>query len=133
MVKKFIKKIILGISLFSVQTLISFKYTLAQIKYTPLQKDAFGGIGKEISEKTSLAEFLSYAFELGLAICAALAVVMIVWGGVEYMLSESLFSKEEGRKKIRNAIYGLLLAVFSWLILYIINPSILDWSRFGPK
>jgi hypothetical protein len=131
MVKKFTKKIVLVISLFSVQTLISFKYTLAKLKYTPLEPNAFGGIGKEISEQTSLEDFLSYAFELGLAICAALAVVMIVWGGVEYMLSESMFSKEEGKKKIRNAIYGLLLAVFSWLILYIINPSILDWSRWS--
>jgi len=129
MVKKFTKKIILGISLFSIQVFISFKYTLAQIKYKPLEPDAFGG-AKPLTESTTLTGFLSEAFNLGLAICAALAVVMIVWGGVEYMLSESLFSKEEGRKKIRNAIYGLLLAVFSWLILYIINPSILDWSRW---
>lgn len=130
MVKKFTKKIILGISLFSVQTLISFKYTLAKLEYTPLEPNAFGG-AEPLTESTTLTTFLTEAFNLGLAICAALAVVMIVWGGVEYMLSESLFSKEEGRKKIRNAIYGLLLAVFSWLILYIINPSILDWSRWG--
>ncbi len=129
MVKNFTKKIAFIITLFLGQILISPKYILA-LQYKPLEPDAFGSISGPLTETTSLTTFLTEAFNLGLAICAALAVVMIVWGGVEYMLSESLFSKEEGKKKIRNAIYGLLLAVFSWLILYIINPSILDWSRW---
>lgn len=128
---KFInKKITSSISLFLGQVFLATK--VFALEYQPLVPDAFGAANK-LTKATTLTEFLTEAFNLGLAICAALAVVMIVWGGVEYMLSESVFSKDEGRKKIRNAILGLLLAVFSWLILYIINPSILNWERFDVK
>ena len=103
-------------------------FAVDKLEYQPLESRAFG---KELTSETTLSGFLSQAFSFGLAIAAALAVVMIVWGGVEIMLSESVFNKDDGKKKIQNAIYGLLLALFSWLILYTINPSILDWSFFN--
>jgi hypothetical protein len=93
------------------------------LEYTALEPGAFTGF--EASGETKLAQFLSQAFQFGLAIAAALAVIMIVWGGVEIMLSESVFKKDDGKKKIKDAIYGLLLALVSWLILYTINPDIL--------
>jgi hypothetical protein len=93
------------------------------LDYVPLEREAFTGF--DPSGETKLAQFLSQAFQFGLAIAAALAVIMIVWGGVEIMLSESVFKKDDGKKKIQDAIYGLLLALVSWLILYTINPDIL--------
>jgi hypothetical protein len=96
-----------------------------ELVYCPLEPDAFG---PELVGNTSLGGFLSQAFNFLLAAAAALSVIMIVWGGVEIMLSESVFSKDEGKKKIKNAIYGLLLALFSWLILYTINPDILNFN-----
>lgn len=99
------------------------------LEYVPLEKDAFKGFGSSISSGSGqLVEFLAQAFQFGLAIAAALAVIMIVWGGVEIMLSESLFKKEDGKKKIEDAIWGLLLALVSWLILYTINPTILNFQ-----
>jgi hypothetical protein len=96
------------------------------ITYTKLEPDAFSGFVD--SGGTDLAQFLAQAFQFGLAIAAALAVIMIVWGGVEVMLSESVFNKDNGKKKIKDAIYGLLLALVSWLILYTINPEILNFK-----
>lgn len=93
--------------------------------YQPLEPNAFG---TTMTTATNLGNFLSQAFSFGLAVAAALAVVMIVWGGVEIMLSDSVFNKDEGKKKIREAIYGLLLALVSWLILYTINPDILNFK-----
>jgi hypothetical protein len=93
--------------------------------YQPLVPNAFG---TTLTNTTSLGQFLSQAFQFGLALAAALAVVMIVWGGVEIMLSESVFKKEDGRKKIWDAIWGLGLALVSWLILYTINPDILNFK-----
>jgi hypothetical protein len=102
---------------------------LAVLTYQALEPNAFSTFSSTAgADATPLATFLSQAFQFGLAIAAALAVIMIVWGGVEYMLSESLFNKEDGRKKIYNAIIGLLLALVSWLILYIINPDILNFK-----
>lgn len=97
----------------------------AKLEYELLESKAFG---TEITKTASLGKFLSQAFNYGIAIAGVLAVVMIVWGGVEIMLSESVFSKDEGKKKIKNALIGLFLALFSWLILYIINPEILNFK-----
>ena len=98
------------------------------LTYQPLEGKAFENFGGVITEKTTLGQFLSQAFQFGLAIAAALAVVMIVWGGVEIMLSEAVTKKEDGKKKIWDAIWGLGLALVSWLILYIINPDILNFK-----
>jgi len=101
--------------------------TIGKIEYCPLECDAFKDFSAA-SGAGQLGQFLSQAFQFGLAMAAALAVVMIVWGGVEIMLSESLFKKEDGRKKINDAFWGLLLALVSWLILYTINPDILNFK-----
>jgi len=117
---KKISLLVLGIFIyqFSILPLKSLALT-----YQPLEGKAFEGFAP--TGATQLSVFLNQAFQFGLALAAALSVVMIVWGGVEIMLSESVFSKDDGKKKIKDAIYGLLLALVSWLILYIINPDIL--------
>lgn len=128
--KKFLnfKNVTLAISLFIWQfAILPVKSFAEAITYEPLEKNAFDGFG--ITDPTAnLGNFLSAAFNFLLAVAAALSVIMIVWGGVEIMLSESVFKKEDGKEKIKNAIYGLLLALFSWLILYIINPDILNFK-----
>lgn len=99
---------------------------LAAAPYKPLVPEVFSGL---TSTKTaSLGDFLSQAFQFGLAAAVALAVVMIVWGGAEIMLSESVFKKTDGKKRIQDALLGLCLALVSWLILYIINPEILNFK-----
>ncbi len=97
------------------------------LNYQPLEPGAFAGFDKA-ANSTDLGGFLSQAFQFGLAIAAALAVVMIVWGGVEIMLSDSVMKKTDGKQRIWDAIWGLLLALFSWLILYTINPDILNFK-----
>ncbi|MFA7252383.1 MAG: hypothetical protein WC027_00820 [Candidatus Paceibacterota bacterium] len=104
-----------------------FPIKLLALDYQPLEGDVFADFTTS-GTSSDLALFLAGAFQFGLALAAALAVVMIVWGGVEIMLSESLFKKEDGKKKVWDAVWGLLLALVSWLILYTINPAILDWS-----
>ncbi|MEI6190912.1 MAG: hypothetical protein WCP24_00915 [bacterium] len=109
-----------------------FQFLILPIKsfaltYVPLEGKTFVGF-TPTPGANQLGQFLSQAFQFGLAIAAALAVIMIVWGGVEIMLSESVFAKDDGKKKIKDAIYGLLLALVSWLILYTINPNILNFK-----
>ncbi len=95
------------------------------LNYKLLEPDAFG---TKITETAKLGDFLAQAFQFGLAIAAALAVIMIVWGGVEIMLSESVTKKDDGKNRIKDAIWGLILALVSWLILYTINPDILNFK-----
>lgn len=73
----------------------------------------------------ALGLYLNMMIRLFIGICAVLAVIMIVIGGIEYMTTELVSSKEAGKERIRNAIFGLLLALGAWTLLYTINPDIL--------
>ena len=70
--------------------------------------------------------YLNLMIKLFIGICAVLAVIMIVIGGIEYMTTELVSSKEAGKERIRNAIFGLLLALGAWTILNQINPNLLN-------
>jgi len=79
-------------------------------------------------EVNSLTRYLPQLFTLSIQIAAVLAVIMITVGGIEYIGSESLGTKADGKKKITNAIIGLLLIVGSWVILNTINPRLLNFN-----
>ncbi|NQV93051.1 hypothetical protein HQ403_00955 [Candidatus Kaiserbacteria bacterium] len=79
-----------------------------------------------VTDQKDFGDFLNGAFKIGLAIAATLAVVMITIGGLEYMTTDSVNNKTEGREKIQNAVVGLLIALLIWLILFTINPNLLN-------
>ncbi len=70
-------------------------------------------------------KYLNIIIRLFLGICAVLAMVMIVAGGIEYMTSELGSSKEAGKGKITHAILGLILALGAYAILNTLNPQLL--------
>jgi type IV secretory pathway VirB2 component (pilin) len=76
-------------------------------------------------QPTSLGNYLNPMITIFIGICAVLAVIMIVMGGIEYMTSELPGLKGEGKQKIINAIFGLVLALGAWTLLYTINPDLL--------
>lgn len=92
------------------------------------------GIGDAASGgKTTLETYLPNAFNLMVGIAAALAFIMITWGGVMYATSDAISSKSEGKGYIENAVWGLLLVIGAWAILNTINPQILNFSIILPK
>lgn|SRR3989338_9683484 len=80
--------------------------------------------------KTGTADLGNYfgaVYKLGLTLSVALALVMIVVGGIQYTSSfANPGAKTEALKRIWAAVGGLLLALLSWLILNTINPVILS-------
>ncbi len=74
----------------------------------------------------ALGKYLNMMIKLIIGISAVLAVVMIVIGGMEYMTSELISSKEAGKKKIQEALLGLLIALGAWALLNTINPDLLN-------
>lgn len=77
------------------------------------------------TENNNIGGYLNLMIRIFIGLCAVLAVVMIVLGGIEYMTSELISSKEAGKDRILHSIYGLLLALGAWTILNQINPDIL--------
>ena len=84
------------------------------------------GDAYEIGSSNPLGLYLNMAITIFIGICAILAVIMIVVGGLEYMTSELVSSKESGKSKITQAILGLLLALSAWIVLNQINPELLN-------
>ena len=72
----------------------------------------------------SLDDYIGYIFKFAIALAAFLAVIMIIWGGFEYMTSEIPSLKLEGKGRISNAIIGLLMVLASYLILATIDPRL---------
>jgi len=98
-----------------------FTYTLLQ----SLPKE-----GDDLSENVTLEQYLTWAFRFVLALAGFLAVMMIVIGGVQYIISGASESmRGEAKKRIENAIWGLVMALVSYLVLYTINPSLVDFKN----
>lgn len=76
-------------------------------------------------ETNALGRYLNIMIKIVIGLAAVMAVVMIVVGGMEYMTSELISSKEAGKQRITEAVLGLLLALGAYAILYTINPNLL--------
>ena len=46
-------------------------------------------------------------------------------GGLQYMSTDAISGKQEGKERITQALFGLGLAIASWLILATISPTLL--------
>ena len=75
-----------------------------------------------------LATFFNNLYRYCIGFAAALAVIEIIWGGLEYSTQDSVSKKSDGKDRIYKALYGLVLVLSPWLVFSIINPSILNLS-----
>jgi len=95
--------------------------TLAQqLAYIPLEP--LPGLYNQTD--SGLASLINSLFRILLVAGALFAVVTLVVGGVMYMVSDVVETKSTARKRIMAALSGLLILVFSWLILNTINPRL---------
>jgi|GEM_PF-6087498 len=73
----------------------------------------------------SPASLVRYLFVAGLALGGLLALAMIVFAGIQYAASGANPGwQNDAKDRITQAILGLLLLLFSYLILGTINPSL---------
>ncbi len=99
------------------------------ISYTPLAP--LPGIN-DSGGPITLTTYLSGLFYLGLGIATILAVVMIVFAGVQMIASAGNEAwRSAAKERIKNALFGLLLALFAWLIIFTVNPQILGVLSTG--
>jgi len=84
-------------------------------------------IGKQPGDTVpDINEYIKGAFKPFLGLIAALSVVMIIWGGLEYIFSQVPGIKTEAKQRIWAAILGLILALGAYLLLETINPQIVE-------
>ncbi len=80
-----------------------------------------------------LEDYIGYVFKFAIALAAFLAVIMIIWGGFEYMTTEAITGKSDARKRIQDALTGLLMVLASYLILRTIDPRLVEINTSIPK
>ncbi|MDD5033082.1 MAG: pilin [Candidatus Pacebacteria bacterium] len=86
-----------------------------------------GQTDRPAGNTTSFGTLVSRVVTFSMVLGAILAVVEIVVGGLEYIASAgNPTAKENGKKRITQALLGVLIALLSYAILYTINPDILN-------
>jgi hypothetical protein len=78
----------------------------------------------------NLNKYLNDMFRLGIAIAIALAVIMIIVGGIQYMSTDAIGKMNEGKKSIQAALTGLLVALAAYMIIKTLDPNMLS-TRLG--
>lgn len=68
--------------------------------------------------------YISALYVLAIAIAVLIAVIKIIWAGVQYMFSEIVTSKENAKREIRSAFLGLIIILGAVILLETINPNL---------
>jgi hypothetical protein len=72
-----------------------------------------------------VGNYLSIIFKLAIGIISALAVIMLIVAGIQYMGEDSIFGKTKAKNQMTNALLGLLIALGSFAILNTISPDLI--------
>jgi hypothetical protein len=81
-----------------------------------------------VVNSNSLATFFNNLYKYLIGLAAILAVIEIIWGGLEISTKDSISKQSDGKNRIRQAIWGLVLILSPVIVFSIINPSILNLS-----
>lgn len=71
-----------------------------------------------------LSEYISGMYKFLLGISAIFAVLMLMVGGLQYVVSPGGAGAASAKKRITNAITGMVLLFCVYLILYTVNPNL---------
>lgn len=97
---------------------------LAATGYVPLESSVTGG-----QNVSNFGDYLKRVYEIGITITITLAVLYLVIGGFGYITSSaSLTKKEDSKNMINNALFGLVLALLSYVILNTISPQFTQFN-----
>ncbi|MDP6659781.1 MAG: pilin [Candidatus Pacebacteria bacterium] len=117
----------LSSNLITIFTLVIFSKEASAATYKPLVEIPGADVG------SGVGPLFNQLFQIGLTIAAVLAVIMIAVGGFQYMTTDAVGKKSEGRERIQNAILGLILALMIFIILKTINPQLLNLNPGGDQ
>ncbi len=82
----------------------------------------------EIETVLGIGTYINAFYSYGLGAAAIIAVVMIMIGGVQWMIGSSVGSVDAARKRITNAAVGLILLMAAYLILNTVNPYLVQFK-----
>ncbi len=122
--KKLILLFFCSLSLLTVARV--FAQTPSGYQYTPLVPSA--PYVNQATGKVDVGSFVTTAIQTMIAVAGVLSVIFIMIGGIQYMTTDSFGGKGNAKSTIQHAIFGFLLAIGAYVILYTINPNLLSFN-----
>ena len=84
-------------------------------------------LGVSISNSSTFEEFVCYFFGLGINLAILIAVIIIAFGSIYFLIDYGRGKfVDEGKAWIKAGILGLLIVICSYTIAYTINPKLND-------
>jgi len=81
---------------------------------------------------TNLPQYVKYIFNFAIAIVGLIAFGALVWAGIRYLTSVGKPEEAaKSKKRIQAALLGLLILLFSFLIITTLNPQLAIFSLPG--
>ena len=94
-----------------------------------------GELGRRIESGTirlkDLPIFIVKAIDLFSKIAGSVAVLMLMYGGIQYMFGELLGTNDQAKQTIKYAIGGLILTFFAWLAINLVKTQLTGVDYFG--
>lgn len=90
-------------------------------------------IGGMDTAPNDMGDYFNKIFLIAIGLCGALAVVMLIIGGIQYMGEDSVFGKTKAKEQITSAVFGLLIALGAYALLNTINPALLGRGGINIK
>jgi len=122
------RRIVRGFALFSVISAILFLAATgalgASYDYTPMEK--IPGTTEDIS---AFPDYVKAIYKFAIWAVGIAALLMISVGGFMYFSAAGNTSKlDKAKIVIRDAIFGIIAVLTAYLILYVINPDLVNIS-----
>ena len=118
-----IKKI--GLLFFSISILVLPSLVAASFEYTPMETIPGSTAPKDF------CEYIQAVYKFGIWTVGIAGMFMIMFGGYTYLLSAGNNSTmQKGKGFITDAIIGIIMALTAYILLYIINPDLLEIKIF---
>lgn len=96
--------------------------------FVPLADPSQAPMLQEVYQTGDLGSLINTGFKVAISIGAIIAVVRLAIAGYQYMTSDAWGSKSRAKETIGQVVLGLLLLLSVYLILYQINPQILQFE-----
>lgn len=77
-----------------------------------------------VLEINFLAQYIAGIYRWLIGVAAVFAIIMIMVGGIQYMISAGGKEAKGGLERINNALIGFVILLGSYLLLYTVNPQL---------
>lgn len=79
----------------------------------------------DVTQVINLSDYLGIIYTYLIGISVTITIVLMMVGGIQYVMGASSGDVKGGKKRIKDAVEGLILLMFAYIILYTVNPQLL--------